>query len=575
MKKTILVLFLILSACASPSHPSLLIVAGAKIQDSLNSARAGDTITVPPGTYNEALTLKTSGTASAPITLRCETPLGCTVNSGASKTLVTVGNINYYVIDGFRFVSTATNSENDSMPSSVNLSNNYWGTGDTGEKGNDGFILRNCYVEGAVYLYGSDNLVENCELNGRGVVANGMTERSRPSENNIFRNNVIHDYTQRGGWTLQRTHNSLWQNNTIYNIGANSAIDCDGAGSAVYGCNLKSNIVYNVKGAGGFLLENSFDSVVENNVVRDSNGGIQVINYNKTNADGFKADDDYIPKVTNTIIKNNVFYNLSNAGLNCYSAKGNTFINNTIYKASGYGLSFQTYSNFPCPDWVVKNNIVAQSSKTIYFVGNPAINMDNNFYDVFSANVYNSGNKTLAQWQAMGKDVNSKMGSPLFVNAAAGDFHLQTNSPACGFGAYACGAGNATETPTATRTANPPTFTHTPNPATATPTKTSTVAPATNTRTATRTPVPPTATRTFTRTPTQTFTASPTPTFTATTDATLTATLPVTSTMTTTPTLKPTITTTPIVTPTPTYGKCDFDKNGRITFWEWIRCIFG
>jgi hypothetical protein len=525
MKKTILVLFLILSACASPSHPSLLIVAGAKIQDSLNSARAGDTITVPPGTYNEALTLKTSGTASAPITLRCETPLGCTVNSGASKTLVTVGNINYYVIDGFRFVSTATNSENDSMPSSVNLSNNYWGTGDTGEKGNDGFILRNCYVEGAVYLYGSDNLVENCELNGRGVVANGLTERSRPSENNIFRNNVIHDYTQRGGWTLQRTHNSLWQNNTIYNIGANSAIDCDGAGSAVYGCNLKSNIAYNVKGAGGFLLENSFDSVVENNIVRDSNGGVQVINYNKTNADGFKADDDYIPKVTNTVIKNNVFYNLSNAGLNCYSAKGNTFINNTIYKASGYGLSFQTHSSLPCPDWTVKNNIVSQSSKTIFFVGNPAINMDANFYDVFYANVYNSGNKTFAQWQAMGKDVNSKMGSPLFVNAAAGDFHLQSNSPACGMGAYVCGDVVSTNTPTSIVTTVTP------------PTSTSTSIPPTFTKTATRTPTP---TRTFTRTPTQTFTSTYTPT------ATYTATFTNTPSPTPTETLIPIITETPI-----------------------------
>jgi hypothetical protein len=31
----------------------------------------------------------------------------------------------------------------------------------------------------------------------------------------------------------------------------------------------------------------------------------------------------------------------------------------------------------------------------------------------------------------MGFDVNGKIGNPLFVNAATGDFHLQSNSHAC------------------------------------------------------------------------------------------------------------------------------------------------
>ena len=43
---------------------------------------------------------------------------------------------------------------------------------------------------------------------------------------------------------------------------------------------------------------------------------------------------------------------------------------------------------------------------------------------------------SLAEWQAMGKDVNSKINQdPLFVNAVIGDFRLQSGSPCAGMGA--------------------------------------------------------------------------------------------------------------------------------------------
>ena len=477
MKKLILVLALLLSAClpVSPllATPTAVLRVPAQygtIQAAINAVKAGQEILVASGTYNEDLTLKTNG----PITLQCEG--SCTVNSGSARTLMTSGNVGYWVIDGFRFVSTFSGSS-DPMTATVNFSYNYWGDGDTKERGNDGFVLRNCYVEGAVYFYGSDNLVENCELNGRGTYYNGLTERSQPSENNIFRNNVIHDYRERGGWSLQMTHDTLWRENTIYNIGSNSGIDCDGAGSAVYGCNLIGNVIHNVTGGvGGFLLENSFNSLVEGNTVYSSSGGIAAINYNKINSDGFRSDADYQGLVTNTIIKNNVFYNLSGAGLDCHAVRGNQFVNNTIYKGAGYGaLSFQTYNGYACPVWIVKNNIVAQSPKTMFLVGNPEIDISNNFYDVFTATVYNSGNKTFAQWQALGHDVNSKVGNVLFVDPAIGDFRLQPDSPACGYGALPCIDGSATPTQTPTSTATQ-TLTFTP---TNTPTRMPTATPTT------------------------------------------------------------------------------------------------
>jgi hypothetical protein len=104
--------------------------------------------------------------------------------------------------------------------------------------------------------------------------------------------------------------------------------------------------------------------------------------------------------------------------------------------------------------------------------------MDANFYDIFNANVDSSGNKTFAQWQAMGKDVNGKVGNPMFVNAATGDFRLQTNSPACGAGAFPCGTAASTVLPTAspTPTLSPSTPTATASPAPVLPTSTPTAA---------------------------------------------------------------------------------------------------
>jgi len=409
------------------------------IQKCLDWVKPGETCQITSGTYNESLILKTSGTQTSPIELIANGVV--TINSGSARSLVTSGAISDYIIDGFRFISTVVNSQSDPMSASVSFSYNYWGDGDAYEKGNDRFTLRNCYVEGAVYFYGSDNVVENCELNGYGKVMNGLTERSQPSENNIFRNNIIHDYAQRGGWTLSYVQNSLWENNTFYNIGSSSVggsgIDCDGAGHANYGCNIKGNTFYNIQGESVILMENGFNSTIENNIMHDSTTGISVINYNINNgSDAFVSDKNYKGLMTNTIIKNNLIYNMSSNGVLCKAVRGIQLLNNTIYNvkvSGGYwgAIGLAAYTDVPCPDWTIKNNIISQSPQTVWYQGAAPEIIDFNFYDVFNVSVYNSGNKTFAQWQAMGFDVNGKIGNPLFVNAAMGDFHLQSNSHAC------------------------------------------------------------------------------------------------------------------------------------------------
>ena len=359
----ILIGLLLLTACA----PAKLLPRGVTIQSMLDTANPGDEIHIPAGTYNEALVLNRSGTDGSPIVLIADGIV--TVNSGSSKTLVTSGNVHDWVIDGFRFITTGSGTSTDA---SINFSYNYWGDGHLFEKGNDRFTLRNCYVEGAVYFYGSDNLVENCELNGLGRWGNGLIERSQPSENNIFRNNEIYGYTERGGWSLQNTVNSLWLNNTVHDVGI-MGIDCDGAGFPDYECQVIDNIIYDSNRL-GIELENCFDCTTSgNHLYNIAQDGISVINYGP---DITGNDEEYRDDNIRGVIENNVIDGGSTAGLICRGAPGGVFRNNVIKNISsspGYwgGVGLSNYGGFPCTGWTVTGNTFS-NNRYDWYVQAPA-----------------------------------------------------------------------------------------------------------------------------------------------------------------------------------------------------------
>ena len=414
------------------------------IQKCLNQVQPGSTCLTAGGNYNESLVLKISGTGSARITIQNYNNQIVTVNSGASRTLVTSGNINYYTIDGIQFISAA--NPVDQSDSSLHFSLNYWGDGHLYEKGNDGFILRNCYIEGAVYFYGSDNIVENCELNGLNKWMNGIIERSQPSENNVYRNNTIHNYTKRGGWSMQLTDNTLWQGNTVYQVGQ-MGFDCDGAGNPVKRCNLVNNRVYDIQGEGIALhLENAFNSVVDGNKIYNVTNAIVSINYGPP-----IAPAEYRTTNTNSVIKNNVIYNTVNSGILCKGSPGGKAFNNTIFNTSqtpGYwaAIALTSYQGYYCHNWEIKNNIVSQSKKYAYWLEGPPSGLTNLLVDYNSLDfgaaekkinwvVQTSSNAvsttyTLAQFQSQkNQDKHTILGNPLFINVNGSDFHLAQNSP--------------------------------------------------------------------------------------------------------------------------------------------------
>ena len=72
-----------------------------RVQDGLNAAQPGDTVTVRPGTYSESIATVRNGTASAPITLRSEGGRG-TVTLTAVGTTARLSHA-FHLLDGLVF----------------------------------------------------------------------------------------------------------------------------------------------------------------------------------------------------------------------------------------------------------------------------------------------------------------------------------------------------------------------------------------------------------------------------------------------------------------------------------------
>jgi parallel beta-helix repeat protein len=413
------------------------------IQKCLDLVQPGDICEIMGGNYNEALVLKNSGKQTAKITIRGFNDNTVIVNSGNEKTLTTSGRIHYYTLEGIRFIANYVAPPAGQGDYSLDFNQGIWDGETNPDGGNNGFILRNCYIEGSIRFYGHNNLVENCELNGLGKFSSGIQERFAPSHDNTYRNNIIHDYTERGIWALQRTRNTLIEGNTIYNIGASgnkalAGIDCDGAYSPDYNCDVIGNTIYNIFGSSGYdgagvIMENPFeDSSVINNTIYDTYGnGIGVITYGA--GPDYYAEKEFRPLDTGLVIANNVVSNTGLDGINCHAAAGvlvtgNTF-SNTNQRRSWFGaIGLVPYGGYPCNNWTIENNmIINPAGYALFFEGNPSGLASNyNRYE-FSASakkfVWKTGYDTyytLAEWQSVwGLDLSSTIGRSL----------LPTNAP--------------------------------------------------------------------------------------------------------------------------------------------------
>lgn len=425
------------------------------IQKCLDTVQPGDTCMIHAGTYHESLTLKASGTDSKVITVRSYNNESVTIDSGDQVTVqISPPYQSYYTFDGLRFISSLSSDIN--RTATIDFERD-WNPATQPPDGSNHITLRNCYVEGAARFLGHNNLVENCEFNGKGKLANGIMFHYKPNQNNIIRNNKVHDYTRRGIWSMSDTLNTLIENNTVYNVSI--GINCDGANIANHQCNVIGNTisslgyVNNTYGWGtGIMLENNFDSIIENNTIFNSHGsGIYVINYGIGYMwDGHTVTNtEYRTIDLNTTIRNNVISNFKIDGIEIDGASGAKLYNNTFYtqqpSITAIRMHDNTYMTYFPKNWDIRNNIFFtptannsfvfsnQASVTGTTISHNLFSPDNSKHKV-GATVYN----TLSEFQSStGQGADSLTADPLFVNPGEGDFHLQPNSPAMNIGAYA------------------------------------------------------------------------------------------------------------------------------------------
>jgi len=405
------------------------------IQAAVNAANPGDTIMVRGGTYSESVSFSSSGQAGNPITLTNYGSETVTINGGGSPAIVDYHGTEYWILEGFNLVSNN---------STATINFDAWCDGATCG-GTHHWIIRNNYISGSVRIHGAYNLFEENEVDGTQNDANGgngVEDFYPRSHHNEFKNNTVHDFSVRGFWSMNRTHDSVWEGNIIYDIynptgpwgPEGMGIDTDGYATCEYGHVLRNNHIWGC-GETGIELENTFSSVVENNIIHDGEGrGINVINYAQCQTlDGY-CGSNCIGMDTDNLIQQNLIYRVGREGALWVSgAAGIKFRHNTIWKTSAPTLA----TSGTCGNLELQNNIFAESSHNAEIsVGNLAwliVDNHNLVWHPATGEIYTSGGTTysLAEYQAAsGKGQDSKETSPGFVNPSVGNFHLQLGSPA-------------------------------------------------------------------------------------------------------------------------------------------------
>ena len=462
------------------------------IEKSITKAKAGDTVSIAAGNYTYETTpiaFTASGTSTSPITFKSSGGVACffAPMSATSQSYITLKGLqvqNYGSYDGFKF--TSCNNMTLDTASAYNL----WSGYGIDLQGCSSITVTNCSVSsvsgGGIYCYSCSNVsilgntiaeitgmgiylltsqsvtVDHCTINhttesGIGVwgVPWGQNPAgSYPSSNigityctldrccdggynecisiangvlNAFvQHCLIHDSAPVNGanggegldvkvavWNIWLDHNEICNiQRTGVMVDAAVQYNPSWTPDGVHRVYFSDNKVHDVPGVGVMIEAEYYGAginglmdlveVHDNLVYNNGSDGICVLNYNNAN-----------PVMTNIWICNNTVYNNCVSGGSCgISIYSNPNLdaprvnNNIIDQASGWPIGASPISGF---NWAwAYDNLVS---------GGGAWNWYANFQDVYHdwGNVYAS--------------------DPLFVNAAAANFHLQGSSPARGVGA--------------------------------------------------------------------------------------------------------------------------------------------
>lgn len=427
------------------------------IQFALDQAKAGDTVYVMDGEYNEMVAFHTPGSADGGyITLQNypgHRPVidGTGLSLGEEPGLVAIDDMAYVKLIGFEIRNLKAGGNPDIFPAGI------WvrGSGDHIEIRNNLVhnIENSCEECGAhgIGVYGRDagasihdllidgNEVRDNKLGwSESLVLNGNVEKF------VVSNNVVHDNDNIGidliGFeetapdpAVDRARDGLVVGNLVYNI--------DSFGNPAYGQERSSDGIY---------VDGGTNIVIERNTIHHVNIGIELASEHRG------RNTSYIT-VRNNFVYSNTQVGIAFGGYD--EERGSTencvIVNNTLYNNATQGdWGAELYVQFDTRDNIVRNNIIYAGESRLFLESWSDVMKDN----VVDNNLYfAAGGGTNGSWiwqgqeyddfaayrQASGNDAGSLIGvDPLFVSLAGPDLHLQPGSPAIDQGADLPGAGS-------------------------------------------------------------------------------------------------------------------------------------
>ncbi len=340
------------------------------IQGAINAANNGDTVLVAPGTYYENINF-----------------------NGKAVTVTSSGGPSVTIIDGGQNGSVVTFDSGETMSSGLNgvaIQNGYAsynGSYDSGRGGGIQIMNSSPTVTGNV-------ISNNSALCGMGIYIDGGSP--------VIKNNTISNNTQPsndggcGGGGIEATGSStspsspLIEGNVITNNNLNAGGGGFGGGIYVYDFSqptirnnvIKGNTAYN---GGAIAISSSLGTVVVQNLIAN-------------NTSLFTGAGLYVVGSNVNVANNTIVGNLNSSGI---------FV----------------WSNSPQTITVSNNIVVAAAGQSYAITCAPALNT---LSPVFSRNDVYIGWSGVCDYTASPGNISA---DPRFVNAATGDFHLQSTSP--------------------------------------------------------------------------------------------------------------------------------------------------
>jgi hypothetical protein len=444
------------STTGDDSNPGTQTAPWRTVQHAADTVRAGCTVNVRGGIYEELVSIKTSGNATdGYITFRSypgETAILDAEHFAPSRRngILTIENKSYVRIESFEIRNyrtvehrltplgisvTGAGSHIELLKNNVHHIEQNFNGRDAPGRGGNGF---------GIAVYGTDAETPISELVIDGNEVHHLKTGS--SESLVVNGNVTN---------FRITHNIVHDNNNIgidvigfERTAPNPAVDQarDGvvSGNLVYNITSRGNPAYgDDESSDGIYVDGGTRILIEQNVIHDVDFGIELASEHKNRATSYIT------------ARNNLIYHSHTAGVSIggYAPERGrtehcTVVNNTLYDddTSGTGSGeFQMQWNMA--DNIFANNIVYAGPRCLIVVNkaqvdkeHPPASMDHNLYYCAAeskASTWIEPPETVRGFDkyvaSTGNDRHSRFLNPHFVDDPK-DFHLRSDSPAIAAG---------------------------------------------------------------------------------------------------------------------------------------------